>query len=303
MLIRYTDDLARLLKQGPSSSSEKRNPLYCWSAHVVSGGEPNSKLIVMINDAVELRVAFPAPDNSMAMFHLLRLVLKRGLAASDIPESVVDDYFTASGPMRTVWGVEPGAEARLANFAMELVGPEPSLKALPNPSAKRRSKSKTQKPQLPAPLFYSPHEEFAKKLARLNILNLKELEWNKERAKRWPDAIELECRLKLRSKSPVRRLIIPYNINFNELSEMINVAFQWRFSVGHFFYFYQGPPGVGEPSLKLFSDDAFNSLFINPPQEIELDDEYLKSLENAGPIPPSSESDVERAASCGRVRL
>jgi hypothetical protein len=247
MHILYTESFAKALNlpdklpNAPKGAKgAKGDPLFSWCALAIDGRGKDGDMVIMSNDAYPIVVGFPAPEGGEGglerLMERFRLTLRRGLELQDVPEEIVNQYLQEAGELVLVPNANEKEERSLSRFANDMIHGKKRLYLIPK--AKGPGADKT------APLHCSPNDEFIGALSRYGHVD-----------KRTP-SVELECRLRLVGYSAIRRLMVPYYINFDDLHHIIHSAYGWGDDHLYSFDFYLGQNKGWNGDITLFSDRA-----------------------------------------------
>ena len=227
MQISLTKKLAEAMSIKPSDCNKELNPLLCWTANWTNTFQDRRKedLVVLVNNATRFTVAIYGIKKNQFKNITIKIItaIRNTFLAININPDIIDEYFklaqeveyTANSDRKlTAWINSQGREAAFIigdeiNKCFDKIKYNDTMGELLNHHSVNYSKSYAES--------YKPAEKMIKALSDLtnkHIYNYR--------------AFEILVTLDLKIYKATRRLIVPANIDFNKLHNVLQQVFNWK---------------------------------------------------------------------------
>ncbi|WP_066172599.1 plasmid pRiA4b ORF-3 family protein [Bacillus marinisedimentorum] len=257
MLIQCTKKLLDKLKRKPETESEETNPVFSWHANLLTQNRRNT--VVLVNDSNRYVIVLHGlkAKDFQKIDQLIVQAIRETFQAEGIREELIEQYIQDAGEIRFTKTKDRTSVARM-NSSCEPVYYHDELfdetSIVQTAMSKRASRNLVGAGKKNS--YIEGYEELYKDLETLYgapIFNMK--------------AAELKVSLLLDNHEVWRKLIVPVNVTFSELHDVIQAAFDWKDSHLHEFLIYHSDD---QPPLSLVVNERF---IANSVGEAELEEE------------------------------
>jgi hypothetical protein len=250
MLIHCSKKLLDELKIKPDAEMSEES-LFSWSAHLLT--IDRRKMVVAVNN--ENRYAIVLYGLKAKDFKRLDEVISDGIRetwrAEGIKDNVIEKYLSAAGEIRFTKSKDRSAVSRLnraceyVNFLGNYLDSTSLINSRIGKEVSRdlvgSGKNK----------YIYPYKEMFKELEHLAGVQIFHMV-----------AVKLKITLRLDEHPVWRRIVVPIDRTFEELNEIIRVAFDWGYQHLHSFYLYdhQGPKVQLSPNHHAYHEAGYKPI-------------------------------------------